>query len=428
MNKPYWPRTLQLRAAHLHAQGGYVEALVSTRTLRHVPHAYGVADLELVPGAEGDVVVPRLEAIFPGGAVARVERGAPHLRRVVPSQGDGAVDVYVGLPRAILRGPNVSLLGGPARSTRYVAPAHKDEGDLPAMHAKAEILFEGERLEGFELLRLGRVRSFGKSVRLEAGVLPTALCVRASPALHEGLRAVLGACERRCAELARYRVDHPLRLGAVAASELPGLQLSVVLHQHLPLLADIAARRIVHPHELYGRLVALYGALSAFGSPEIAPPYEHEDQSPAFRWLFERITRLVETVARDRTTILQFGRVDVSRFRLPFDRTQLAGKRLLLVLRGADEEFLRDKVPSLLKMASPTAIKPLLNSSIRGVAVAVEFEPPEAVPRQEGVVAYRIDTRDKLWLDIEDRQQVELQLVGAPAPLEAFLYGIERLV
>jgi predicted component of type VI protein secretion system len=120
--------------------------------------------------------------------------------------------------------------------------------------------------------------------------------------------------------------------------------------------------------------------------------------------------------------------VDESRFRLPFDRTQLAGTRPLLVLRGADEVFLREKVPALLKMASPTAIKPLLNSAVRGVAVAVEFEPPEVVPRQEGVVAYRIDTRDKLWQDIEDRQHVELQLVGAPKSLEAFLYSIERLV
>jgi type VI secretion system protein ImpJ len=419
MNKPYWPRTMQLRAAHLHTQGAYVEQLLGART-----RAYGITDLELAPGSQGDLVVQRLEALFPSGVVVR---GGP-LRRLVPPRGDGAVDVYVGLPRAILRGPNVSLQGGPARSTRFAAPAPKDAADLPAMHARAEILFEGERLEGFELLRLGRVRCFGKSVRLEADVFPTALCVRASSALHEELRSLLRVCERRCDELARYRADHPLRLGAVAASELPSLQLAVLLHQHLPLLADVAARRVAHPHELYRRIVALYGALSAFGAPEIAPPYDHDDQGPAFHWLFERITRLVETAARDKTTILPFGRVDATRFRLPFDRGVLAGKRPLLVLRGAEEDFLREKVPTLLKMASTAAIKPLLNSSIRGVAVAVEFEPPEAVPRQEGVVAYRIDTRDKLWQDIEDRQHIELQLVGAPPSLEAFLYGIERLV
>ncbi len=423
MNKPYWPRTMQLRAAHLHAQGAYVEQLVSTRTLRHFQHAWGVANLELAPGSQGDLVVQRLEAVFPSGAFFR---GGP-LRRVVTTGGETSIDVYVGLPRTVLRGPNVSLLGGPDRSTRYVAPAHKDASDLPAMQARPEILFEGEGLDGFELLRLGRVRCFGKAVRLDTDVFPTALCVRASSALREGLRALIGVCEGRCGELARYRAEHPLRLGAVAASELPGLQLAVILNQHLPLLSDIAARKVAHPHELYTRLVALHGALSAFASPEIAPPYAHEDQGPAFQWLLERTTRLVETAARDRTTILQFGRMEPSRFRLAFDRRDLAGKRPLLVLRGADEEFLRERVPALLKMASPHAIKPLLNSAVRGVAVAVEFEPPEIVPRQEGTVAYRIDIRDKLWLDIEDRQQVELQLVGAPPSLEALLYGVERL-
>jgi type VI secretion system protein ImpJ len=410
----------------LHAQGAYVEELVTERALRYVPDSYGVVDLDLAAGTAGEVVVQRLEAIFPSGAVARVERGAP-LRRVV-LKSDGSAIVYLGLPRAVLRGPNVSRPGNGVRSTRFVAPTRKDDRDLPAMQARPEILFGGERLEGFEVLRLGRVQSFGKAVRFDADVFPTALCVRASPALHDGLRSLVGACDKRCDELARYRADHPLRLGAVPASELPGLQLAVVLHQHLPLLADLAARRVAHPHELYRRLVALHGALSAFASSEIAPPYDHDDQASAFRWLFDRITRLISEAARDRSLILPFGRVDPTRFRLPFDRAELAGKRLLLVLRGADEEFLRDKVPSLLKMASPAAIKPLLNSAVRGVAVAVEFEPPDIVPRQQGVVAYRIDTRDKLWQDIEDRQFVELQIIGAPPSLEAFLYSVERLV
>jgi predicted component of type VI protein secretion system len=60
--------------------------------------------------------------------------------------------------------------------------------------------------------------------------------------------------------------------------------------------------------------------------------------------------------------------------------------------------------------------------------VAVEFEPPPAVPRRRGAVAYRIDVRDPLWLDIEDRMQIQLHLSGAPASLEAVLYCVERLV
>ncbi|HEY1698022.1 MAG TPA: type VI secretion system baseplate subunit TssK [Polyangiaceae bacterium] len=428
MMKPYWPRMLQLQPAHLHARDAYVEELLTARTSRCVPHAYGILELEVdtAAGAEGDVVVRRLDAIFPSGAVARVAMPAP-LRRKVAGAGDASLDVFLGLPRALLRAPNVSLEGGPVRSTRFVAPARKDSSDLPGMRANPEILFEGESLEGFEVLRLGRVARFGKSVRFEPGALPTVLRVAASAGLREGLREVVQACERRREELVRYRADHPLKLGAVVPMELPALQLSVILQRYLPLLSDCAARRSAHPHALYGTLVAMHGALSAFGSPEIAPPYEHDDQGRV-PWLFERIARLAHEAARDATTVLPFQRTGETTFRLAFKRGDLAGKRPMLVLRGADEAFLRDRVPSLLKMASPAAIKSILHSALRGAAVAVEFDPPPVIPRQEDVVAYRIDLRDRHWLDIEDRMEVQLQMAGAPPTLEAFLYGVERLV
>jgi type VI secretion system protein ImpJ len=429
MMKPYWPRTMQLQPAHLHAQGAYVEELLTARTLRRVQDAYGILELDIdaAAGADGDIVVRRLDAIFPSGAVARVDAAGP-LRRRVTGAADASLDVYVALPRTILRGPNVSLEGGPARSTRFVAPARKDSSDLPAMRTNPEILFEGESLDGFEVLRLGRVARFGKSVRFEPGALPTVLRVAASVALRDGLRELVQACERRREELVRYRADHPLKLGAVVPMELPGLQLSVILQRYLPLLSDCAARRCAHPHGLYTTLVGMHGALSAFASPEIAPPYDHDDHGRAFPWLFDRIARLAHEAARDATTVLPFRRTDETTFRLAFKRGDLAGKRPMLVLRGADEAFLRDRVPSLLKMASPAAIKAILHSALRGAAVAVEFDPPPVIPRQEDVVAYRIDLRDRHWLDIEDRMEIQLQLVGAPATLEAFLYGIERLV
>ncbi len=431
--KPHWPRTLQLRPAHLQTRDGYVEELLTLRAGRCVPDAYGVLDLALddAAGDKGELVVRRLEAVLPTGLVVDVDEQAP-LRRSLPAvsaAGSASHDVFVGVPRPVLRSPNVSRQGGPARSTRFLA-ADKDGQGLPWMRARPEILFEGDDMDGFEVLRLGRAVAFGgKSVRFEPGALPTALRVRASAALEQGLQRLITAFETRRRELVRYRVDHPLNLGSVVAEDLPGLQLSGIVQRYLPLLADVAARRSAHPHELYDVLVAVHGALQVFaGAVEIPPAYDHEDQGKVFPWLFVRIARLVDESARDQTTILPFQRVDAETFRLSFERTALVGKRPLLVLSGGEEEFLRDRVPSLLKMASPSGIVPLLGSAVRGVAVAVEFEPPPAIPRRRGAVAYRIDVRDPLWLDIEDRMQIQLHLIGAPASLEAVLYCVERLV
>ncbi|MGH7298236.1 MAG: type VI secretion system baseplate subunit TssK, partial [Polyangiaceae bacterium] len=80
--KPYWPRTMQLRPAHLHAHGSYVEDLLTGRTLRRAPLAYGILELDIdaAAGAQGEVALRRLDAIFPSGAVAQVDAKVP-LRR-----------------------------------------------------------------------------------------------------------------------------------------------------------------------------------------------------------------------------------------------------------------------------------------------------------------------------------------------------------
>jgi len=429
--KPHWPRTLQLRPAHLQARDGYVEDLLSLRTRRCIPDSYGIADLALDEAAMagGEIVVRRLEAIFPSGLVVHIHGQAP-LRRLIPDAAAGAKstrDVYIAVPRVILRGPNVTEEEGPGRSTRYVATAAEDASDIAWLRAKPEILFQEELHEGVEALRLGRAETIGRRTRIERDVLPTILRVRASSALEGGLRSLIQAFEARHRELARYRADHPFHLASVAAADLPSLQLSVILQRHLPLLIDVALRRSAHPRELYEILVAAHGALLAFGILEIAPPYDHDDPGSVFPWLFERIEKRVNEAARDGTTVLPFQRVNETTFRLSFARGDLVGKRPLLVLSGADEGFLRERVPSLLKMASPAAISPLLHSAVGGVAIAVEFEPPAAIPSRRGAVAYRINVRDVLWLDIEDRLQIQLNLIGAPPSLEVFLYGVERV-
>jgi type VI secretion system protein ImpJ len=429
--KPYWPRTLHLLPAHLQARDAYGEDLLALRGQLGVPDAHGVLRLAVdeVAGARAEIVIQRLRAIMPSGLLVQCDPGAP-LRRAVAIDPGGARtsrDFYVAVPRPVLRGPNVTFAGGPARSTRYVTTKELSSG-WAGMAAQVEILLEDELHDGVETLRVGRVDCLGQSLRFDRDAIPTVLRVGAAGALERGVTKLVAAIENRCRELVRHRADHPLNLLAVDAEELPALQLSVALQRYLPLLSDIAARN-AHPHALYEMLVAFHGALVTLGPGlEVAPPYDHERPEAVFPWLFERITRLVEQAARSHTVILPFKRQNANVFKLTFEPKDLAGKRLLLVLQGPDEGFLRDRVPSLIKMASPTALDPLRDSAVRGVAVAVEFEPPSSVPRKQGVVAYRIDVRDPLWLDVEDRGQVQLSLHGAAPSLEAFLYGVERVV
>jgi type VI secretion system protein ImpJ len=431
--KPFWPRTLQLFPVHIQARDAYVESLLGRRTDRAVSDAYGLVDVAFDEAAlaRGELVVPRLEAAFPSGLIAQVDAASPlQCNASAALAGTTApVRVYVGVPKAVMRGPNVSQGGAVAQSVRYVAAqTSADAPAIPWIRAQAEILFQHQALDRFETLTLGSIQRIGTALRFDRDVLPTVLRVGASDVLAALLRRLVEALQRRQQELSRYRADHPLNLQVVAPSELPGLQLAVVVQRYLPMLGELAQRRFAHPRELYEALIALYGALVVFGATDLPPSYDHDDLGKVFPWLFQRIETLVDEAARDKTTSLRFERVDEVSFRLSFDRADLVGKRPFLVASGADEAFLRERVPALLKLASPTAILPLLNSALRGVAIAVEFEPPAVIPRRRETVAYRLDVRDPLWLDIEDRLQIQLHVLHAPPTLEFVLYGVERAV
>jgi type VI secretion system protein ImpJ len=298
----------------------------------------------------------------------------------------------------------------------------------PWLAPELRLIFEGEAMEEFEVVSLGRIERNGARVQWETGSVPTVARVRASTVLQAGLDRLVVALQQRKGELLRLRAERPFRLFEVANEDLPALQLLSIIQRYLPLVVEAARRPTVAPRELYELLVSTYGALTVFASEDRDPPaFVHEKPGESLPWLFAEIQTLVDTGARDRTTVLPFKRVDATTYKLTFDREVLVGKRPFLVASGAEEQFLRDRVPSILQMGSPAAMPRLLESALRGVAVATEFEPAPAIPRRPDVMAYRVDVRDPLWLDIEDRRAIVLHVPQAPTSLGFVLYGIEKL-
>jgi predicted component of type VI protein secretion system len=290
-------------------------------------------------------------------------------------------------------------------------------------------LFASETSDAWELLRLGRLERTIGPFRFERDFSLTPLRLRAAEGVEKGLSHLLTAMEERRDELTAARQDFPLNLMSVPLARLAPLHLLVALQRFLPLLDDLSRRRTAHPYELYNVLITLYGTLRAFDAHAEKPPeYAHETPGVVFPWLFERLTTLVRESARDGTAMLPFEQVDKATYRLVFPRSFLVGKRPYLVVRGADESYLRTRLPGLLKMASPAALPPIIHSATHGVAIAVEFEPPASLPRRHNEVVYRIDVRDRLWLDVEDRLQVMLHVAGTQPTLHFALYSVTRSV
>jgi type VI secretion system protein ImpJ len=421
--KPFWPRTLQLMPVHLQARDAYVEDLLQLRTERAAPSRYGVVSFKTDDAAwqRGVLAFKALSVLFPSGLLVTIREP---LVRDASTLSRGAVSVFAALPKVVLRGPNVVAAGAPAGAVRFATHGRPEQ---PSLSAQMRILFKEERTEDMEIVRLGRVERNGSRLQWQSGSVPTVLRVRGSPLLQTGLERLVAAMEQRKGELLQLRADHPFRFSEAPPAELPALHLLALIQRYLPLLREQAARPSVPPRELYALLVALHGSLAAAAADErLPPPYEHERLAESLPRLFREIQTFIDESARDRTTALPFERVDGSTFRLTFDRAALVGKRPFLVATGAEEAFLRDRIPSLLKMASPSAMPSLLQSALRGVSIAVEFEPAYSIPRRADLVTYRLDVRDPLWLDIEDRGTVLLYVPQAAPTLSFVLYGIER--
>jgi type VI secretion system protein ImpJ len=423
--KPFWPRTLQLMPVHLQARDAYVEDLLQERTESLAPSRYGVISFKTDDAAwqRGVIAFKSLAVLFPSGLLVTIREP---LVRDGSSLPRGATSVFLAVPRLVFRGPNVAPEGSPPGAVRFVV---RERPEAPSLNGQIQILFKGERTEDMEVVGLGRVERNGSRLQWQAGAVPTLVRIRGSPLLQSGLERLVSALEERKRELLQLRANHPFRIADAVVAELPGLHLLALIQRYLPRLREQAARPSVPPRELYGLLVALHGSLTAAGLEERSvPPYEHERLGESLPRLFREIETLVDELARDRTTALPFERVDASTFRLTFDRAALVGKRPFLVASGADESFLRDRIPSLLKMGSPAAMPSLLQSALRGVSVAVEFEPAHSIPRRPDTVTYRLDVRDPLWLDIEDRRTVLLYVPQAAPTLSFTLYGVELAV
>jgi type VI secretion system protein ImpJ len=423
--KPFWPRTRQLLPVHLQARDAYVEELLGLRIERVAPSAFGVIDMKTDDAAwqRGVMAFKSLSVLFPSGLLFKTREPIARDGTTLPR---GASSMFLAVPKIALRAPNVGLPGGAVESARFEIHGTPEQ---PWLLPHVRLLSKSEQTEGMEVVRLGRVERSGTRLQWQAGSIPTVLRIRASATLQTGLDRLVAGLTQRKSELLRFRTDHPFRLTDAQRGELPGLQLLVLIQRYLPVLRDHLARPNVAPRDLYATLVELHGALSAFAPAEqLAPPYVHESLTDSIPWLFKAIGTLLDEAARDRTTVLPFARGDASTFRLTFEREALIGKRPFLVANGAEEAFLRDRVPSLLKMASPSAMPSLIHSALRGVAIAVEFEPAPSIPRRPDVVTYRIDLRDPLWLDIEDRCSILLHVPNGPPSLNFVLYGVERTV
>jgi len=428
LRKPAWPPSLKLTSQHLEAREEFLEDLLTHRVAQvsHGDHGLVEVVMDDESLAGGEVVITKLVVVFRNGALATHEG---ELRFALTSAlGDigTTVDLFVEWPSRSFDGSSVvdEIAATTARWRRVdeTTPAGTMSTLAPALRLTA-----GSAGDHGERLLIGRFVRGANGVGFVDDVVPPLLALRAFAPLSSAAGRAAGAVSARVAELLAARANTPLEPTRFALSQAPALHLLSLLQRYFVRLEDMQARRLVHPREFYEVLVTLVGELSAVaeGRPEPMPAYDHDAPGGAMRELIERLEYLLARSARENVMAFPFKRIDDTTYRARLRPEAFIGRRPFLVASGLDEQTLRDKVPALAKIASGAAINQLLQSSVRGVNIAVEFDPPAELPTRRSFVCYRLDVRDRYWSDIRERLDMVVHLPIQSKTLELTLYAVE---
>ena len=428
LRKPVWPPSLKLMPQHLEARDEYLEALVAHRLGAIAGFDHGLTSLQLDDAAlaDGQLTVSNLGAVFEDGELAHCE--GPLTCSLAEALGEigATADVFVLWANRSIDGPSVvdDVAETTARWRR--AESTTANGEVASLEPYLRLAV-GPVPRAHESVLLGRFERGGNGVRFVDAVVPPLLSIHAFPPLRFRLSNTIGLVEGRIAELVAARASIPLEPTRFTPPQAPPLHLLATLQRFLPRLKDMHSRRTAHPRELHQVLAELVGGLSVVSEtrPEVVPAYDHAAPGPSLNELFERLGELLARTARDSVLSFPFKRLDDTTYRATLRPEAFVGRRPFLVASGADEQTLRDRVPSLVKIASGAALNQLLQSSVRGVGIAVEFDPPPELPTRRAFVCYRLDVRDRYWADIRERLDMVIHLPVQSKTIEFTLYAVE---
>lgn len=426
LEKPAAQRRCFLLPQHFEQRDQYLEALLDEWLGVLSPFAWGLAQLSIdaVALSEGVLRVISVIARFPSGELAFLRAGDSPLEVAFPAEtlAERPLDVFLGLPDWSSEGPNAGEDGAPETATRYRSVAAQPQGRGPTLRPRLRLYVDGEDLPA-DRIRLARVRSTRGDIEIDPDVLPPTLWPLPGTFLPSAIAAIVGALSARQAQLLAARRERPHEPLTFSAEQVPQLLALSTVQQALAALTNPVSRRGAHPRETHRVLSELLGAIEALeGQIAPVPSYIHEAAGPGFSILASRLLAAIPVFARPPHDALPFVRRDVHTFVLKLPDPALLRRRVHLVLIGAERAHLEHGAPSYGKLASEASMPQIVQTAVRGIELAPDFDPPASLPSSAQSACFNLNTRSAYWADVLERGSLVFYLPNAPQGLRVALY------
>ena len=359
----------------------------------------------------------RLEAVLPSGEILSWAHDRPGNASIepceIPKPAEDHITAYVGVRRLREQEPNVREAHDgdmdPPRDVRDTAlvadlATGRNEQDVHFLRLNARILFDGDRMDGFEILPIVRLESPSPALpprRISTVWAPPSIRLGAAASLHASVREVFQEAASKEAELAGAATVAELLAGRASEAEMIQIWKVVMLRGSLPFLREAAETGLPHPYDVYHHLAALLGqfaTLSTGAPPPNAPIYDHEHPGACY----EAVTRPLLGLLRSDQLAANFRRIVLTAGNLGIGGVAMGAS-------GIDAELLHPRNQIYLVFSNPEPqgaernwyqsghVKAAAATRIKGVVAQRKYgvplvpsPKPRALPSRTGALYYRL--------------------------------------
>jgi type VI secretion system protein ImpJ len=430
-----WSQGAFLTPQHFQCQDDHVEEELQFRFRTSQFANWGLAAFQVDEArlANGFFTLRYCAGVLPDGLAFEMpaQDDLPDGRAIqehfAPTQ--SSLDVYLAVPEMRPLGRNFNM-DPDARvntaSTRYiaervsVADANEgaDEQELLVARKSLRLVFEGEPVDGFTVLRIAQVvRDEAGAYELNPRFIPPLLDITASERLLMLTRRQIEILSGKAAMLASRRRQKTREVADFTNFEVTNFGLLQTANTYLPDLEHIWKVRRGHPDVLFRVMLRLAGSLATFSLSAQAqglPEYDHNNLGTCFGELDERIRGLLETVLPAKCIPIPLERKGklIWSGRIADERCLKDAYLFLSVSAPLSVEDLLGKFPKLARVSCPDEMDRLIQKSLPGISLRHTPSPPSAIPINLDNQYFGLGQHGPLWEGVLKSRTISVFVPG----------------
>lgn len=415
-----WYEGMTLDPQHFQQWDRYRDSLLNSRINSIDPNRWGFANLQINPErlANGEFVVELCEGILADGLVFSCPQHneLPKPLNIVDEFPTGKLhlDVFLSVPALRVNGANYKMDDSAGNSqarwsTQSISAVDENTGanelQIRVGAPRLSLTVDGVG-DASSLIQIARVeKNVNGRFVLDSQFIPSCLRIGASTRLSAIARGLLESMVSRSASLSDRKITGPVTSRQLTSTDVEVLGQLAALNSHIPLVRHHLNSSHCHPEQLYYLMLSLVGQLSAWVGgadvhPRELPLYDHSALSGCANELDDRVRAMLggpaPTVGYKEVVL---ARKRPNFFEASLDASMATSGQFVLAIRDntISEASLTGQIPNKMKIAAPSQIDGVVQSSITALGFNHTTRLPVGMPEDTRASYFKLETQGGYW-------------------------------